>query len=212
MSELDDALNRTNTLNFEELKSELDHAKKEISADKSKSRLTVSAVDKSEVLLVSQHKDVNPMETESSNGSLMDMSVGRNQHFDISPLQDQDGENISQVEQTVSAKLVTEQIKKVEAPSNLLSLDVLRKQRDSTREQGRILSEEIMQEEMHLQQELSKLNHQEKDYENKLRVGQQELEKRASASKKSQQVIEAEVTAVRDDMQAMLHDTSMDQS
>ena len=91
-------------------------------------------------------------------------------------------------------------MKKVEVPSNLLSLDVLRKQRDSTREQGRILSEEIMQEEMHMQQELSKLNHQEKDYENKLRVGQQELEKRASASKKSQQVIEAEVTAVRDDM------------
>ena len=85
MSELDDALNRTNTLNFEELKSELDQAKKEISADKNR---TVNPVDKQEVLLVSQHKDVNPMETESSNGSLMDMSVGRNQHFDISPLQD----------------------------------------------------------------------------------------------------------------------------
>ena len=74
-------------MNFEELKSELDKAKKDISADRPTDlKSAIDPVDKREILLVSQHKDVNPMETESSNGSLMDMSDEAQHHFDISPL------------------------------------------------------------------------------------------------------------------------------
>ena len=89
------------------------------------------------------------METESSNESLMDISAGPNHRFDISPLQGEEGE-ISRITQAVSAKMVYDNILKTEVPNKLLSLDVLRKQRDSVREQARVITEEIMQEERNI--------------------------------------------------------------
>ena len=64
----------------------MDQAKKEISEDEEANPEPTHTGNKQQNLIVSQHKDVNPMETESSNESLMDMSTGPNHHFDISPL------------------------------------------------------------------------------------------------------------------------------
>ena len=54
--------------------------------------------------------------------------------------------------------MVHENILKTEVPNKLLSLDVLRKQRDSVREQARAITEEIIQEERNIQQEITRIN------------------------------------------------------
>ena len=123
------------------------------------------------------------METESSNGSLMDMSVGPQHHFDISPLQGEDGE-ISHITRTVSAKAIVENTNPAHAPSNLLSLDVLRRQRDCKREEARALTEKIMQEEKSIQTEIARINQKEKEDESKFSLGQQELDRQITEIKR----------------------------
>ena len=103
ISEIDDQLNRTNTLNFDELKTELDKAKKEIQTEEQQPIQPHEQRNQRQTLLVSQHKDVNPMMTESSNESLRDLSAGPYHNFDISPLEGEDGE-ISRITQLVSGK------------------------------------------------------------------------------------------------------------
>ena len=111
------------------------------------------------------------METESSNCSLMDMSAGPQNHFDISPLQGEDGE-ISHITRIVSVKAIVENTTSADVPSNLLSLDMLRKQRDNKREQARVLTEKILQEEKSIQVEIARINQKEKEDESKFSLGQ----------------------------------------
>ena len=146
-------------MNFEELKSELDMAKKEIQTEQQMPPQQHQR-NQRQTLLVSQHKDVNPMVTESSNESLRDLSAGPHHHFDISPLEGEDGE-ISRITQLVSAKRSYENSAKGSTPQSKhqhATLEHLRKRRDEVREQARQLSENLTKEEKIVQQELAKLN------------------------------------------------------